>query len=115
MNVSQLPSTLILNVGQDPELLRTRSLILRAQGYGVESCSTGKRSIALGQVTLILSFCVTPFPSGKENNSSCLSGIVVVPLLCSSWRRLRQIVRTGSRMPVPEASPRNFSRASATC
>ena len=42
MNVSQLPSTLILNVGQDPELLRTRSLILRAQGYGVESCSIGE-------------------------------------------------------------------------
>lgn len=39
MSLSQLPSALILNVGQDPELLRTRSLILRAQGYGVESCS----------------------------------------------------------------------------
>lgn len=39
MSVSQSPSTIILNVGQDPELLRTRALILRAQGYAVESCS----------------------------------------------------------------------------
>ena len=42
MSVSQLPSATILSVGQDPELLKTRSLVLCANGYAVESCSIGE-------------------------------------------------------------------------
>ncbi len=42
MSVSQLPPTIILNVGQDPVLLETRSLVLCAGGYTVESCSIGE-------------------------------------------------------------------------